>query len=227
MLKLLPVYKRYGDVPLYLYPENLEELRKYIVEKYGSIKKARPFIRRDLRCFLSENAIWKKVIRVDVEKYTEPPVEPRLSLAVVMARGTRKNFDYVGYLQSKGLDVNPYSYAGEGECFGFYCKNDFSIIDRVLSELAEKKLIKGAMIVNAVWYARLDRPVDLGKLINSGVFIPSTSQAFKMVTGIVGTAKVAVFHTGTIRIVKALTPEQARDILGRVYALLVKYGAIQ
>ena len=225
MRELLPVYKEYDGVPLYLYPDNVEEIRQYILERFGSVKRARSLLRNELRCFLSENAIWRRIIRVDVDTFEPPPAEPRLSLAVVMARGTRPDFDYVKYLESKGLSVNPYSFASR-ECIGFYCKNDFSIIDRVLSELAERKLIRDAMIVNGVWYAKLGRPVNLARLVDSGVFVPSTSKAFKLANGVVGTAKVAVFHTGTVRIVRALTPEQARDVLGRVYGLLRAYGAI-
>lgn len=229
VIELIPVYKYYGDVPLYLYP-NIDELRRRIVEKYGSIKHAKRHIREELRCFLSENAIWKKFVRTDVEDYAEPPVEPKLYLAVVMVRGTKENFNYIDYLRSRGLPINPYSYASSygnsGKCFGFYCSN-FSIIDEVLSELAEKKLVDSAMIVNSVWYARLGKPVNLNKLVESGFFVPSTSRAFKLVTGVLGTSKVFVFHTGTVRIMRALTPEQAKSVLGKVYALMARYGAIQ
>jgi len=223
---MLPVYKWYGDVPLYLYPPTLDKLRAEIVKRYGSLKRAREYIRKQFKCYLSENAIWKRIVRVPVDEYEEPPVEPKLSLAVVMVRGARKDFNYIEYLMSKGLPVNPYSYAGEGECFGFYCKGDFTIIDRVVGELAMNKLIKGAIIVNAVWYARLNRRVNLARLSNTGLFVPSTS-SFKMVSGVIETAKVAVFHTGTVRIVRALTPEQAREILGKVYAIMRRHGAIQ
>ena len=223
VIELIPVYKYYGDVPLYLYPSNIDEIRSLAIKRYGSLKKAKTQIREELRCFLSENAIWKRTVRADVEDYVEPPVEPMLRNAVVMMRGTREDFDYIEYLYSRGLSPNPYS---NRECVGFYCK-DFSMIDKVISELAERRLIKSAMIINGVWYARLGKPVNLYKLVESGFFVPSISRAFKLAVGTLGASKIFVFHTGTIRMMPVLTPEQAKTVLGKVYALMIKHGAIQ
>jgi len=223
---MFTVYKWYGDVPLYLYPFDVNALRNYLLSRYGSLKRGKDALRREYRCFLSENAIWRRVLATHIDDYVEPPAKPTLVLSVVMFRGTNPEFDYVSYLQSKGVDINPYT-SPENLCFGFYCKHDFSILDEILGELAEKHLIRDAMIVNSIWYAKLDRRVNLRRLAETGLFVPSFSNTFKLVTGIVEYSKVAIFYTGTIRIMRALTPEQAMDVLGRVYALMLKHGALE
>jgi len=225
-MPLFTVYKWYGDVPLYLYPLDISGMRRYLIEKYGSLKRGKEALRREYRCFLSENAIWRKVMAAHVDSYIEPPVSPNLILSVVMFRGTDPSFNYVEYLLSKGVSINPYT-ASESLCFGFYCKGDFKKVDEILGELSEKHLIRDGMIVNAIWYAKLGRPVNLRRLAESGLFVPSLSNTFKLVIGVVEYSKVAVFYSGTIRIMRALTPEQAKDILGRVYAVMLKYRVLE
>jgi len=225
-MSLFTVYKWYGNVPLYLYPLDMSSMRKYLIEKYGSLKRGKEALRHEYRCFLSENAVWRKVMVTHVDSYIEPPVSPNLILSVVMFRGTTPNFNYVEYLHSKGVNINPYT-TSESLCFGFYCKDNFSKLDEILGELSEKHLIKDAMIVNSIWYTKLGRHVNLRRLAESGLFVPSFSNTFKLVTGVVEYSKVAIFYSGTIRIMRALTPEQAKDILGRVYALMLKYRALE
>jgi len=221
------IYKTYGDVPLYMYPvDKLFEMKKSAIDEYGGSKKAKEGISKKYKCFLSGDAVWRKIYTTDVEEYVDPPVEPKLAVSVIMFRGTDPSFDYISYLYTKGVKINPYS-RRESLCFGFYCRDNLSKADEILGELADRKLIDSAMIVNSVWYAYLNKPVNLRNLTESSIFVMSFSDAFKLVHGVVRYAKVAVFHTGTVRILKAPTEKHARDILGRVYALMLKYKAIE
>jgi len=223
---MFEVYKWYGNVPLYLYPLDPSALRSYLIARYGSLKRGKEAMRREFRCFLSENAIWRKLVATKIDDYAEPPVRPSLALTVVMFRGVDSSFDYVSYLRSKGVEVNPYT-SPENLCFGFYCKESFDKVDEILEELADKHLIRDAMIVNSIWYAKLGRTVNLRRLAETGIFVPSFSNTFKLVTGIIGYSKVAVFYSGTVRIMRALTPEQANDVLGRLYGFMLRHGAVE
>lgn len=229
----LPVYRQVS-VPIYYYPppQELQAIKELLVKKYGTVKRAKHELRRRFRCFLSENAIWRTKVYVQpVDESVEPPVKPRVTLINVMARGVKplKDFDYLSFLRERGFKLNPYrSMSGDENktpfCFGFY-SSTFDKLASLVDDLGKRGLVDGAIIVNAVWYLRLDKPIDLSKLVNTGMFVSSMSN-FKAVTGIVEGVKVTVFNTGTIRVVRAPTPEIARDVLGKTYAIMLNSNAI-
>jgi len=215
------VYKWYGGVPLYVRPENIHEIVKSAIEEYGSKKRARAALREKYRCFLSDISM-RKVAYNSIPNYVKPPVEPELKNLVVMVRSSRKE-ECVEALRSLGVKINPLTYT-PGPCAGFYGED--GTVDAVLGELSRRGLVDEAAIVNGVWYARLGGRVNLAKLSKTGSFVMSISQ-FKVATGTVGSFKVTVFHTGTVRIQGAATREQAVDALGRVYALMLELGALE
>ena len=81
------------------------------------------------------------------------------------------------------------------------------------------------MIVNGVWYAKFDRPINLLKLSRTGYFLFNVNSGFKAVTGRILTYTVTVFNTGTVRILSAPTPERARKALGHVYGIIKRFNA--
>lgn len=227
-INMFPVYKKYGNVPLYIYPDN-NRLRS-LIEKYGSVKKAKQVLRSTYRCFISENSYGRGSVVIDVDVYEEPPVSPVPVLLNVMCRTSKHGRHLVTRvvreLEKMNVKINPYTYASKGSCIGFYPKS-FRELDNIMKWLVDRGLIEACMIVNGVWYARFGVPVNLVRLMETGVFILSASKSFKLVKGVIGRSSVSVFHTGTVRITNAYTPEQAQEVLGKVYGLMKRYNAIE
>lgn len=220
---LLPLHKKLS-VPIYIHPtpSELMKIRQTLASEYGGIKKAKVVLRNQYRCFLSENSIWKvRVHKIDIAGYMEPPpLVPSLILA--MARSTRVS-SVIEELRKRGLPPNPYS-SLSGSCVGFYV-DSFEKLEQVVDDLGSAGLITDAMIVNVVWYMKLNRLINLSKLIETGIFAHTASK-FKCVTGTIEDSKVTVFNTGTVRILRAPKPDYAKEIAGKVYYILNKYNAI-
>lgn len=226
---LFPVYMS-KPVPIYLHPSPsmLRSLVESLKRVHGSYREARRVMRRALRCFISENTIWKcRVHGVRVDGYSEPPAPPVLTHAVVMVRGATDLVSLLGEIRSLGVRVNPYAVPAPGpgdySCAGFYA-GSFEEIERVVSTLGERGVICDAMIVNAVWYMRLGSLVDLRALTSTRYFVPTLR--FNAVVGTIEESKVIVFSTGTVRINRALSPQDARAVAGKLYYLLRESGAL-
>lgn len=231
-MDVLPLYKKLS-VPIYHYPlpQQLHSIKEQLLRKYGTMKRTKREIRKKYRCFLSENAIWKtKVYIPEVTVHAVPPVNPRVTLINVMARGLLppKKFDYVSYIRNQGLKPNPYKSFSDKRrppfCFGFYVPS-FKKLEDIVDNLGARGLIDGAIVVNAVWYLKLGRPVNLSKLVKTNIFVSSTSN-FKAVTGVIDGVKVTVFNTGTIRLVRATTPEIAENVVGKTYGVITESKAL-
>ena len=228
----LPVYKNLS-VPLYYYPTPLElrTIKEILVRQYGTIKRAKAELRRRYKCFLSENAIWKtRVPEDEIDIYAKPPEYPRPVLINVMARGivNPEETDYMSVLRGR-VKLNPYrtpeGFKNPPFCFGFYAKK-FETVEELVDELGRSGLIDGAMIVNTVWYMKLGRQVNLGKLARSGYFVSMISN-FKAVLGVIDGIKVTVFNTGIVRIVRAPIPAIANEIAEKLYGLLLHLNAVE
>lgn len=225
---VLPLYK-YVSVPIYSHPTPSEimSIRQVLVTRCGGVKKAKAVLRSMYRCFLSENTIWRvRVHVVRVPGYVEPPAPVVPTLINVMVRAKAPVGEVVTALEGHGVPINPYSSpAGSaGGCVGFYVKS-FEQLEEIADSLGRAGLITDAMIVNAVWYMKLGKFIDLRALVNTGAFVPTASK-FKCVTGTVEDSKVTVFNTGAVRIMRAPRPDLAKTVAGKVYYLILANNAI-
>lgn len=226
----LTLYKRVAGVPIYLYPTpaQIKEIRDEYVSRVGTLKRTRVLMRGEYRCFLSENALWKtRRMGLQLHEYVEPPSEPKLANLVVMGRATNSDCvdEAVSLLRKMGVKPNPYR-SRRGRCFGFYV-SDMSMLDAVVEKLAERNLVEALMLTNGIWYVKLADKISFAPLIKSKLFIVTTSKSFKYIQTYIEHYSVNLFPTGKARIILALTPEQAKDVAGRLYALLLRHGAIE
>lgn len=222
----MPLYKMLS-VPLYRYPsiDDFNALKSAYIGKFKTKKEFKKFVRDKYRCYLSENSIWKlsrKYIDVDYEADLPESLIPSPSVVVVMFRKLSPSAD--DYIKSLNLKVNIFSNANKELCGGFYSKS-FEDAEYVVNRLGESNLIRDAMIVNATWFLKLNQYPNLFKLKDSGIFVPSINNR-KAVEGSIRDSKVIIFATGTIHILKAVTPEIAYEIARKTYGILKRYGAI-
>lgn len=225
---ILPLYRKVS-VPIYSHPtpSELMMIRQRLVEQCGGVKKAKSLLRSNYRCFISENAIWQvRVHKIRVNGYIEPPVAVQPTLINAMVRTSVPVGKVVEALKNIGVPVNPYSSPldATNACIGFYART-FEQLEQIVDRLGTAGLITDAMVVNAVWYMKLGKYVDLYSLVNTGIFV-HTSSKFKSVTGTIDDSKITIFNTGTIRIMRAPRPDIARLIAGKVYYLLVSSNSI-
>lgn len=220
----LPIYKMLS-VPLYYYPsiDDFNALKRAYIDKFETKKEFKNFVRNKYRCYLSENSVWKLSRKyIDIDYEADLPEAPMPSVVVVMFRKLSPSAD--DYIKSLNLKVNFFSNANKKLCGGFYSKN-FEDVEYAVNKLGENNLIKDAMIVNATWFLRLNQQLNLFKLKDSGIFVPSVKNK-KSVNGNIRDAKIIIFSTGTIYILKAVTPAIAYKIARKTYGVLKKYGAI-
>ena len=219
----LPLYKALS-VPLYHYPTSRDFER--IVEALGRglpTKRAlKDVLRERYRCYLSEVGIWRRLAErgADVDAEADPPSPPSPALVVVMYRRLRPDAEDV--VRSLGLRPSVYSGASPA-CGGFYARS-FEDAERAVDELGRRGAIADAMIVNATWTMRLGRSVNIFRLAESGVFVPSVRNR-RIVVGRVGDAAVVVSASGVVYMAKAVTPEIAYSVARKVCGLVEKYGA--
>lgn len=233
-IDVLPLYKQLS-VPLYRYPTKVELAAtiEHLLGKLGKLKNIKAEVRQAYRCLISETAITlPKVVPLKVPEgvKAQPPVEPACKLVVIAARGRlpASEFDYAAALSKLGVSrMTPYrSPAGaEKPCFGFYTSN-FDQAERVVDELGRMGAIEAAAVVNAIWYARLGRPLNARHLMEYG-FVPLVD-APRSLTGVVDGVKVVIFAPrGTVNISGATSPEVARSALASLYKILVASRALE
>lgn len=225
---ILPIYKKVS-VPIYSHPTPSEvmKIREKLFAICGNVKKVKSILRTSYRCFMSENVMWRaRVHSVHVDGYAEPPVPVVPTLINVMVRTLVPAPAVIDALRKFGVSINPYSSPPESTnaCLGFYTKS-FEHVEQVVDELGRAGLISDAMIVNAVWYMRLGRFINLLTLVSTGIFVYAASK-FKCVTGTIEDSKVTIFNTGTVRIMRAPRPDIAKSIAGKVYYVLIASNAI-
>lgn len=225
---VLPLYK-VVSVPIYSHPtpSELMKMRQVLVSACGGVKKAKSVLRGQYRCFMSENTLWRaRIHRVAIDGYAEPPTPVVPTLINVMVRARAPLSVVAEALVKSGVPINPYSSPSDatGTCIGFYAKS-FEQVERVVDSLGKLGLISDAMIVNAVWYMKLGRIINLLALANTGIFVYAATK-FKCVTGTVDDSKVTVFNTGTVRIMRAPRPDIAKSVAGKVYYVLLKSNAL-
>lgn len=218
----LPLYARVS-VPLYHYPDYgwVEKLRREILSHFGSLKAGKDIVRREYRCFFSENFIWKKIFIIEDIGEEVPPNPPVLSLLVIMCRGAlpADKVDYGSIIRSMGLKPNPYVGSRDEPCVGFYAKS-FDEAVKAVDRLGREGVIRDAMIVNGVWHMTLPSRINIAVLAKQGIFIPST-RGFDSATAYIDGAAVTVFRRGKVRIAKATTQETAERIARKTYYLLL------
>lgn len=230
---ILPLYKMLS-VPLYRYPTltEMRAARDVLLKAFGSYKAAREYIRDRYSCYLSQAVLWRSMyVQSLTPKPADPPVEPRLVVANVVMRGAAplSKVNYEAALAELGVTkLNPYRTRSPDKprpCVGFYSQS-MEQIEAVVDELGRRGLIEGAIIVNAVWSAKLGRPMNVRPLVEAGMVLSLSTP--KTIKGYIGGVLVTIFPTkGVVRINGAPTPEIAMNTLRMTYGLLLSLGVFK
>jgi len=223
---VLPVWKVVAGVPVYRHVPRTR-LKEYLASVLGVEKVScyRREICHLLRCYYACMNCGRKISRTRLpDEFIEPDFPynvhmVRLALRVKNPEDLPRVNDILaeaGYHVTRKLKYSRYC--------AFVTLRDYNSVDDVISLVA--RYLEGAKIIVSLWYGRLGRYVNLRRLVESNYFVPETSDFFKLVKGLFEDTHVSVFYNGTIRVYAALTPDEGRVYMGRVYALLKRVGAI-
>ena len=157
---------------------------------------------------------------IDVDKEADCGAEPRVSLIVTMVQAKDKRC-VEETVQKHGASLVPFHYFSN-QCSGFYA-HSFGDVYRIADELSSRGCVGAVGIVNTVWYVKLNRIINLNKLVTYG-FMPHSGE-FHAVLGYINYVPVKIFYKGTIGIYGALLPDDARKVARKVCYVIMRAGA--